>query len=310
MLREPDIIALFKSDADTLDDCALLPLKGLTLISTDSLSEGTHFRRDWSSPEDVATKLIHVNVSDIYASGGRPACCTLNLGLPLDLADSFVERFARAFVAELDSLGIDLLGGDTFRSDSMQLGLTMLGQTSRHVTRSGGRPGDSLYVTGALGLSAAGFAHLSGRIQLSHELTKKALDRHLRPRAAGPFAMSDDVHAAMDVSDGVVQDSVRLSRASGLTLDIHLDRLPSPDGLLAFLSPREIAISGEELELLFLAPPGFRGFPCTEIGYARAGEGVAFYMDGKKISVDQGFEHFSSKSVTVHSADGQAGGQR
>lgn len=296
-MRESDIISLFKNDADGLDDCAAVPFTGLTLISTDSLSEGTHFRRDWSSPEDIAIKLIHVNVSDIYASGGKPAWCTLNLGLPSNLEDSFIRRFAQAFVAELRLLKIDLLGGDTFRSNSVQLGLTMLGKASRHITRSGGKAGDVLYVTGSLGLSAAGFAHLSGRILLADEILILALERHLRPHAAGPFPMSDDVHAAMDVSDGIVQDSGRLARASGIALDIHLDRLPSLAGLSSFLTPEQIATSGEELELLFLAPAGFRGFPGTEIGLARAGEGVAFYMDGKKISVDQGFEHFNSKSV-------------
>ena len=98
----------------------------------------------------------------------------------------------------------------------------------------------------------------------------------------------------MDVSDGVVQDSLRLARASGLRLTIDLDLLPVPPGLDAWLDRRRMITSGEELELLFLAPPDFQGFPAWRIGTASEGSGVAFWEGGQEVTPGSGFSHFDS----------------
>jgi thiamine-monophosphate kinase len=294
MISESDIIGLFQEDAHLLDDCAEIPPgPGILLVSTDSMSEGTHFRLDWSSAEDLAVKLVQINVSDLYASGAKPAWCFLNLGLRPELSSEFVRNFASGLKNELSRMGILLLGGDTFRSRDLQLQLTMGGHAQRHITRSGGRPGDHLYITGAPGLSLAGFEVLSGRLELPPELRMQAVSRHLRPIAAGPFPL-EGVHAAMDVSDGIVQDSLRLARACGLQITIDLDALPVPRGLEAFVERRRTATSGEELDLLFLAPPGFKGFEAAAIGEAREGSGVVFREQGQVIVPRPGFSHFDS----------------
>lgn len=294
MISESEIIRLFHEDAHLLDDCAEIPDgPGLLLVSTDSMSEGTHFRLDWSSPEDLAVKLVQINVSDLYASGARPEWCFLNLGLRPQVSSEFVRQFAAALRAELMAGKIKLLGGDTFRSRDIQLQLTMGGHAQRHITRNGGRSGDCLYITGAPGLSLAGYEALAGRLTLPENLRRAAVERHLRPRAAGPFDLAG-VHAAMDLSDGIVQDSMRLARASGLKLTIDLDLLPMPEGLGSFLDRRRIATSGEELELLFLAPPEFRGFPACAIGSASEGSGVVFLEAGSEVPAAPGFTHFDS----------------
>lgn len=294
MISESDIICLFQEDAHLLDDCAEIPRgPGHLLVSTDSMSEGTHFRLDWSSAEDLAVKLVQINVSDLYASGARPAWCFLNLGLRPDLSSEFVRSFASALKSELLRMGILLLGGDTFRSRDLQLQLTMGGHAQRHITRSGGMPGDCLYVTGAPGLSLAGFEVLSGRLELPADLRRQALLRHLRPEAAGPFPL-EGVHAAMDVSDGIVQDGLRLARASGLQITIDLELLPLPPGLVDFMGPRRTIASGEELELLFLAPPSFAGFAAARIGTASEGAGVVFRQGGQAVLLGPSFSHFDS----------------
>ena len=294
MISESDIIRLFHEDAHLLDDCAEIPEgSGILLVSTDSMSEGTHFRLDWSSPEDLAVKLVQINVSDLYASGARPEWCFLNLGLRPELPSEFVRRFAAALRTELDAGNIQLLGGDTFRSRDLQLQLTMGGHAQSHITRSGGRAGDALYITGAPGLSLAGYEVLAGRLTLPENLRLAALERHLRPRAAGPFDLKG-IHAAMDLSDGIVQDSLRLARASGLKLTIDLDLIPLPEGLEAFLEKHRAVTSGEELELLFLGPADFNGFTTCRIGSASQGSGVVFREGGREVPVAPGFAHFDS----------------
>lgn len=294
MISESEIIRLFQEDAHLLDDCAEIPRgEGILLVSTDSMSEDTHFRLDWSSSEDLAVKLVQINVSDLYASGAVPSWCFLNLGLRPELSSNFVREFASALRAELSRMKISLLGGDTFRSRDLQLQLTMGGFAKRHITRSGGLPGDVLYVTGMTGLSAAGLEVLSGRMSLPDSLRTQAVRRHLRPSAAGPFPL-DRVHAAMDISDGIVQDSQRLARASGVRLTVEIDRLPAHPEWEAVLDPELRARSGEELELLFLAPFGFSDFPAVPIGSAAPGNGVVFLKNGNPASVGPGFTHFDS----------------
>jgi len=292
MLSEADIIALFRPDSHELDDCArIVSGPGLLLVSTDSMSENTHFRRDWSSPEDLAIKLLNVNLSDLYSSGAVPEWCLLNLGLPRALDGDFIRRFAAEFNRALASSGMRLIGGDTFAADTIQLTLTVGGRAARHIERTGGRPGDSLFVTGELGLSVAGFLSLSGLLELDPPVRDRAVQKHLRPTALA-FPLSDEVHCAMDVSDGICADVRRLARASDISIRVDLEKIPRAKDLPHTITAQQVATSGEELELLFLSKQGFAGFPCTEIGRAEVGSGVAFYLDGKEISVDQGFAHF------------------
>lgn len=288
MLSESQIIELFQKDSYLLDDCAAIPTNGeINLVSTDSLSEGTHFRRDWSSPEDLAIKLLHVNISDLHSSGAKPSWCFLNLGLP-SIEDDFIRRFARAFREERMACGIDLLGGDTFRSSELQLQLTMGGYAKRHVMRSGGRPGDVLYVTGTFGLSLAGYLHLSGQVDAGG-MASLAVGRHLRPRSH-PYVDLTHVHAAMDVSDGIAQDSARLAKASRVRLEIDLEKIPVAAGLK--ITAEEAVVSGEELELLFLAHANFSDFLAVPIGVARPGEGCIFMRQGDPVEIGTGFSHF------------------
>ncbi|MCR9141544.1 MAG: thiamine-phosphate kinase [bacterium] len=171
-MRESDIIALFFSRADRSgvpqDDCARIDAQHI--VTTDAVVEGTHFRRDWSGPEDLAIKLWNVNLSDIAASGGDPDWCLLNLGLPANIGDDWLRAFARQFRRECERDGGRLVGGDTFRSSQITLSLTLAGSLwrsdeatdYRYLDRAGGAPGDAIYVTGAPGLSLLGYELLLG----------------------------------------------------------------------------------------------------------------------------------------------------
>lgn len=293
-MRESEIIALFLSDSadvgQPLDDCARLDSG--TIVTTDALVESTHFRLDWSGPEDLAIKLWNVNKSDIAASGGEPDWCLLNLGLPAHLDDDWLRIFAQVLRTQLKQDNARLLGGDTFRSPHLVLSLTLAGRLTdnpiqsggrpRQLTRDGSRPGDAIYVTGCPGLSLLGYQILSGlRPEIkatgpSQALHAAAIERHLRPRARLEWArllrVNPSVHCMLDLSDGLYADLIRLAAANPMLIyEIDWHRLPVPDGPTADLTDeqlRELALSsGEELELLFAAPPGLRlEFPCTEIG--------------------------------------------
>ena len=295
-MKENEIIELFHQpgDAARLDDCALIPPgeERVMLATTDSMAEGTHFRLEWSAPEDLAAKLFQSNLSDLAASGGRPTTGLLSLGLPAEHEPDFIRRFAGELSAQFREHNARMVGGDTFRARSMVLSLTLLGTALRNLTRDGGQPGDALYVSGSLGLSLAGLRLLPARDGVDEfhiadaALRDEALNKHLRPRARAQWgrllAADESVHAAMDVSDGIAQDAPRLARASGLRLEIDLDALPLHPGLEDYFAPGDAAQSGEEYELLFLADENFQApFPCTRIGRALTNEEIASSPDGE-----------------------------
>lgn len=331
-MRESEIIALFFEDGPggpgglPADDCARVDAQ--TIVTTDALVEGTHFRRDWSGPEDLAHKLWNVNLSDIAASGGEAAWCLLNLGLPPELSGEWTSTFAAAFRTACSADGGRLIGGDTFRAGRITLSLTLAGELSRlpisgnagddagendrayrYLSRDGARKGDAVYVSGTLGLSQLGFEILSGERPTiradqpgSAALHAAALDRHLRPRARLEWSRAlrsrPELSSMLDLSDGLYPDLLRLAEANpALVFSINCDRLPHigrqhsalPEAATAgvqtlpsvgALTNDEINAlalsSGEELELLFTAPPGMRfEFPCSEIGQVSAAQSEA-----------------------------------
>ncbi|GBF49533.1 thiamine-phosphate kinase [Leptospira ryugenii] len=305
-MDESEIIrGFFPRNSFPEDDCFFLAPD--LLISTDSLAEGTHFLHEWSSPKDLAEKLIEVNLSDIAASGGRPELCFLNLGLSaLSQKKPWVLEFQKAFRKRLEKHKITLAGGDTFFSRSTHLTLTILGKTAKPWSRSGGKDGDYLYLTGEIGNSELGLHCLKTKEKQNR--FQKAIQKHLSPTSRAslvPTLQTFNIHACMDVTDGLIQDSLRLAKASHGVLEIFLEALPVSKLALETLGWDAVLGSGEELELLFLSnenlPEKIAGQNVTKIGrFVRdkntLGKGkVQFQLGGEVYHPKQiGFSHFPS----------------
>ncbi len=310
------------------DDCALIEHGGQSyLYTTDSLAEGTHFRLDWSSPEDIAFKLVQVNLSDLAAAGGEPEFCLLNLGLPENADEDLIGRFAAALREQLSDYRCKLVGGDTFRANGYLFSLTLSGPALYPRFRRA-NSNDGIFLSGHVGMSRLGYEILNNRKkgkkpvtgetvplqQFSEQATEsgkpvaangdieaQAIQRHLRPRANLEAARqinalqshSFPVSGAMDLSDGVFADCQRFAESSGLNLTVHLEKLPMLQAVAAY-GPEFAASSGEELELLVACsrdlPEGF-----VRIGEFEesAQEPVArFLLNGQEAPSHPGFEHF------------------
>jgi len=142
------------------DDCALLqvPAGRELLVTTDFSLESVHFRRDWHPAESVGHRCLARGLSDIAAMGGEPLACFLSLALPKQLPQKWIDDFMRGLLRLAGQSETTLAGGDTAQSpdpiaaDIVVVGTVPAGQA---ILRSGARPGDSIYVTGELGGSAA-----------------------------------------------------------------------------------------------------------------------------------------------------------
>src|SRR3954468_14477900 len=128
------------------DDAALLEVPpDRSLVSTiDTLVEGVHFRRDWTTPDDLGWKSLAVNVSDIAAMGAEPLAAFLSLALPAETEVEWVEAFTRGMSECAGEYGCRLAGGDTVRAPRhLSITVALLGtvERGRAVLRSGARAG-------------------------------------------------------------------------------------------------------------------------------------------------------------------------
>ena len=233
-MNERDVIARLRRIATDpaarglADDAALLD--GF-VITHDTIAEGVHFL-PFDPPASIGWKLVAVNLSDLAAKGAAPRAALLSMAIG---DPDWDEAFLDGIEAACESYGIALIGGDTIAlppGAPRVLGLTALGEAGeRTPARSGGKPGDRLWLVGTLGDSAAGLALLRAEPKASGPL----VDHYRRPvplLAAGK-ALASEACAMMDVSDGLLLDLDRLCEASGCGADIDLDALPLSRAFIA-----------------------------------------------------------------------------
>ena len=246
------------------DDCAVLPVgEGESLVfTTDMLAEGVHFLRPATSPRELGRKSLAVNLSDVASMGARPVGTLLSLSLPADTAGTWAEEFMLGYRELSEAFGVTLAGGDTTRSAAgITINVTAIGRIAdAHIKRrSGARPGDAILVAGELGLSGAGLRDiLAGR----YDTPAAAAHRNPQPQVAEGIWLGarPEIHAMMDLSDGLASDLMQLCKASDCGARIYLERIPiarqthqlaeemHTDPVVAALN------GGQDHELLFTVP--------------------------------------------------------
>lgn len=266
-----------------MDDAAVLDIGGEAIVLThDTIVEGVHFLAP-DPPEDVAWKLVAVNLSDLAAKGATPLGVLAGYCLTGD--DAWDTAFVRGLRAVLGEYAVPLLGGDTValpQGAPRVLGLTAIGRAAHGApARSGALPGDALYVTGTIGDAGYGLALLQAGT-IAPEAPIRAY-RQPRPLLFEGSALAPHVHAMMDVSDGLLIDAARMAEASGLALAIDLAAVPlSLDVAAQPLDPRALrlgaATAGDDYQLLFAtAPDAALPVPATRIGLFTAGSGLTLH---------------------------------
>lgn len=301
------------------DDAAAVELPGgdLLLITTDLLMEDVHFRFAWGDFAQLGWKALAQNLSDIAAMGGAPTHAVIALALPAGVTAEQAAELYRGLGELAEQSGVDVVGGDTIRSSGpLTIGVTVLGRVpaAELLTRGGGRPGDALFVTGALGAAAVGVRLLDSGRPVPEELHPAVLAQ-LQPQPrltpARVLATTGRITAMMDLSDGVATDLHRMCRAGGTGAVIERDRLPLAPVVFAACAwlaeggvhcdPLEMALcGGEDFELLLTAPPDAEDelrrridpLPLTRIGALTASPDLLLHGDDGDIPLPWGFTHF------------------
>jgi len=281
------------------DDAAVVRAPDRQVVaSTDLLVDGVHFRRDWSSAEDVGHKAAAQNLADIEAMGARPTALLVGLAAPPDLPTAWVLALADGLAAEASLVGAAVVGGDVVASERLVVSVTALGTTEGRapVTRGGAQPGDVVAVTGRLGWSAAGLAVLSRGFR-SPRILVEAHRRPHPPYGEGARAAGHGASAMIDVSDGLVADLAHVAEASGVRVDLSTSALvvadPLRDAAAALgRDPLEWVLTGGEDHALAATFPPMPGAPSgwTVVGQVHEGEGVR--VDGAAYEGPGGWRHF------------------
>jgi thiamine-monophosphate kinase len=297
------------------DDTAVVGAPdGRVVVTTDLMVEGSDFRREWSTSQDVGAKAAAQNLADVAAMGAVPTALLVALVAPPELPVTWAIGLAEGLAEGCRGTGAGVVGGDLSSGPLVVVSVTALGDLGgrRPVLRSGARPGDVVALAGTLGRSAAGLALLSsgwpdgGPLAGVDTGSPVGLVRaHRRPRppyAAGREAAEAGASAMLDVSDGLLRDAGRVAEASGVVLDL------SSAGLAPFVEalrpvaatlgadPWAWALSGgEDHGLLATFPPGAVPSSFTVLGVVRATGDArpGVLVDGRVPStVARGWDHF------------------
>ncbi|HET7274829.1 MAG TPA: thiamine-phosphate kinase [Longimicrobiaceae bacterium] len=292
------------------DDCAVLAGSGIAL-SVDLSIEGIHFRRDWLSAHEIGCRATSAALSDLAAVAARPVGVLISLAVSEDDADAFAVQVMEGVRSAVERVGGVVLGGDLTRSPGPAvLDITVVGEAKNPVLRSGARPGDEVWVTGALGAAAVTIVRLL-RNEVPHP---SAADRFACPLprlAEAQWLAGRELATAMiDLSDGLAGDAGHLMSASGVSILLDRSAIPIHEAVFEDTAGEEDALSyalggGEDYELCFTAPPTsvqpqadeFEeefGIALTRVGVVEKGEGLFWLeQDGSRTVLEMGgFDHF------------------
>jgi thiamine-monophosphate kinase len=238
------------------------------VVTQDTLVEGVHFRREWTSWRDLGWKAAAVNLSDLAALGAEPEALLVGLALPAGTEPAAVAELYEGLVEP----GVPVAGGDTTRAGELVLAVTAVGRSERVPGRAGALPGDVLVVTGPLGAAAAGLHALREGLGGFDELVA----RHRRPplRLEEGRRLGRVAHAVIDLSDGIGSDAARIAERSACRLVLEPERIPRAPGIEA-VADLPFWTMGEDYELLAAvaaADAPALGFPV--VGRCEEGSGV------------------------------------
>jgi thiamine-monophosphate kinase len=282
------------------DDCALVRLGDEQFaVGTDLSMEGVHFRAGWLRPHEIGWRAAAASLSDLAAMAAEPLGVLVSLAVSGEWPEEFVSDLMEGVGEAAAAAGAAVWGGDLIRGDRLAIDVVVVGRAPRPVRRAGARPGDGLWVTGALGGPQAALEAWERRAEPDAE----ARERFTRPvpRIREALWLRDrGARAMLDVSDGLLADAGHLAAASGVRCTIEAERAPVHR---AADRPDQALVGGEEYELLVAMPPEGEaqlaaafdaafGEPLTRVGRVEQGDGVRLLRAGTPAEPPAGFEHF------------------
>lgn len=292
------------------DDCAIVKSaeQQNIAVTTDTLVAGVHFPEN-TSPRAIGHKSLAVSLSDLAAMGAEPAWISLAITLP-SADQTWLEEFCAGVFELCEYFNVQLIGGDTTQGP-LSITVTAQGYTpeDKHITRSGAKPGDWLFVTGVVGDAALALQNHFGNIEVAGvfaEQVKAKLD-YPKPRLLVGQTLRDYASSALDISDGLLADLQHICDASSVGANLVLEDIPMSKALTETLGEKAIELAlngGDDYELLFTVSEtnkvametalGQIGVPFSCIGQINAGDSITTTLNTKPVQINAaGYQHFN-----------------
>lgn len=283
------------------DDCTVLNMGDDALVlTTDMLVEDVHFLRGASSAAEIAHKSLMVNLSDVAAMGAKPIATLLSLSLPESAQGEWSEEFMRGYYEASERAEVALVGGDTTASrDRITINVVAIGRVAKQniKRRSAARLGDIIAVTGKLGASSKGLVDI-----MFGDLDTIAAKHHrvAQARIAEGVWLGgrEEVHAMMDISDGIASDIKHIMELSKVGAEVELSKIPTDYDI------RYATTGGEDYELLLTVEADSfdrvaeelkeaKGTELTAIGRITDSDELCWLDNGAPATIElKGFTHF------------------
>jgi thiamine-monophosphate kinase len=213
------------------DDGAVI---GNYVYSKDAFFEGVHYKKEWLSYFDIASKAMLVNISDAVAMNAKPKYALLSVAMPKCMSKKDMIELADGFKSVADKFNIEIIGGDTISNTKLDITITIISKTDKVLMRTKVRENYLFAYTGEVGRATKELKKLFNLGKIHKK--SKFIDINLR---------EDFIHksqrvlkAGMDISDGIFSD---------------LDKMASLNKIgIKFMQkmPKSLACSGEEYEML------------------------------------------------------------
>lgn len=287
------------------DDASLVqPPAGMQLVqSIDTQLADVHFPAN--GPADlIAQRALRCAASDLAAMGAKPH--GFHLALTLTNNDpEWLSAFSSGLRAAAHACQLSLLGGDTTRGSVCSISIMVQGwvKPGRALLRSGARSGDDIWLSNRVGEATLALPKV-----LTHPILKDDQTTAYwlpEPRLNLGQALNGIATAALDISDGLIQDASHIARASQVLMDLKGELIPTAVAPGNPAWARCLA-GGDDYELLFCAAPDKRGrieelakqteIDCTRIGICRAVTNhpeTRVSMNGQPLTLSEpGYQHF------------------
>lgn len=318
-----------QNDAAVLD----IPQGKQLVVTSDTLIADVHFFAD-QSPETIAKKALRSNLSDLNAMGAVPYCYQLCLSMPKQqnrhserseesgrMSDSsshahqddkWLERFSNSLFEDQEQYGIFLSGGDTTCTNGpLSISITAFGlvESGKSVARSGAQDGDLIVLSNSVGDAYCGLQSLRGDMK---DVPQDCIDLYYVPTPPMMIApmLAEYATAALDISDGLLQDLGHIAKASDLRAEIDLSSIAFSEATQNLIdrnivTPQELLSGGDDYQLLMTVPPekfdqflekaASKGISLQAIGVFKSGSPTVILRDnsGSEIPiVKSGWSHF------------------
>jgi len=284
-------------------------------VTSDTLVENVHFKLIYFEANKLGEKGVAVNLSDIAAMGANPMAMLINLGIPIDIAEKWINDFYDGITNLALKYNCPVIGGDIVKSEILNISITCIGykelkknNTNIFLNRESVHPGDLLYVSGYLGNAKAGLEILNSMKSDLNDSEIYLKNSHLTPVPRIELGIDLNeigITSCIDISDGLLLDSSRLADSSIVNININSSMLPISDEL-KIVFPEEyknFALGGgEDYELLFTASPNNQEnikkiaekneLNLSIIGEVNNGNGEIM-LDGS-LTDPKGWDHFDS----------------